>query len=201
MIEPHDHRLRQREYLLQISRALSAQLDLNSVLSLVITYAVELLAGTSGLIALFDEEGGDELRIRAFAGLNREILPAFAPLLTVPLSELQRLAIARAINPRDPSRLVFADGAYQHAGALAFREDLTADEMRAALELAERIGGSGRVVLLGSISVEIAGQPAGGRGDVRVAGRLPQHRHEVGLGGATEAEGVRRGSRFGGAVR
>jgi UDP-2,3-diacylglucosamine pyrophosphatase LpxH len=27
-----------------------------------------------------------------------------------------QLAIARAINPRDPSRLVFADGAYQHAG-------------------------------------------------------------------------------------
>lgn len=48
MSQMTDLRLRQREYLLQISRALTAQLDLGSVLNLVITYAVELLAGTLG---------------------------------------------------------------------------------------------------------------------------------------------------------
>ena len=37
MIDPSDQRLRQREYLLQISRAITAQLDLLSVLSLVIS--------------------------------------------------------------------------------------------------------------------------------------------------------------------
>ncbi len=89
MIDPSDQRLRQREYLLQISRAITAQLDLLSVLSLVISYAVEMTAGTSGLIALYDEEG-DELRIRASARLPRENWPAFARLLTLPLPEIPR---------------------------------------------------------------------------------------------------------------
>ena len=82
MIDPGDHRLRQREYLLQISRAITAQLDLVSVLSLVIGFAVEMTAGTSGLIALYDEDGADELRIRASARLPRADWPAFARLLS-----------------------------------------------------------------------------------------------------------------------
>lgn len=89
MIEPSDHRLRQREYLLQISRALTAQLDLVSVLSLVISYGVEMTAGTSGLIALYDEDG-DELRIRASSRLPRESWPAFTRLLGIPLAEVPR---------------------------------------------------------------------------------------------------------------
>lgn len=90
MVESSDHRLRQREYLLQISRAMTAQLDLVSVLSLVISYAVEMTAGTCGLIALYEEDGSDELRIRASAHLPREDWPAFARLLTLPLSEIPR---------------------------------------------------------------------------------------------------------------
>ncbi len=86
MLEPGDHRLRQREYLLQISRAITAQLDLSSVLGLVINFAVEMLAGTSGLIALFDDESS-ELRVRASAGLPSEVWPAFAPLLALPLAD------------------------------------------------------------------------------------------------------------------
>ncbi|WP_416208425.1 ATP-binding protein [Chloroflexus sp.] len=89
MSQMTDLRLRQREYLLQISRALTAQLDLGSVLNLVITYAVELLAGTLGFIALFDEEDG-VLRIRASAQLPRELWPAFAPLLRIPIADLGR---------------------------------------------------------------------------------------------------------------
>jgi PAS domain S-box-containing protein len=89
MIDPSDQRLRQREYLLQISRAITAQLDLLSVLSLVIAYAVEMTAGTSGLIALYEEDG-DELRIRASSRIPRESWPAFARLLTLPLSEITR---------------------------------------------------------------------------------------------------------------
>lgn len=85
-----DHRLRQREYLLQISRALTAQLDLVSVLSLVIGYAVEMTAGTSGLIALYDEESAGELRIRASARLPREDWPAFARLLALAPLDLPR---------------------------------------------------------------------------------------------------------------
>ena len=89
MIDPSDQRLRQREYLLQISRAMTAQLDLLSVLSLVISYAVEMTAGTSGLIALYEDEG-DELRIRASARLPREEWPAFARLLALPLADVPR---------------------------------------------------------------------------------------------------------------
>ncbi|PDW02068.1 ATP-binding protein [Candidatus Viridilinea mediisalina] len=84
----NDHRLRQREYLLQISRAMTAQLDLVSVLSLVISYAVEMTAGTSGLIALYDEESGDQLRIRASAHVPRQDWPAFVRLLRLAPSDL-----------------------------------------------------------------------------------------------------------------
>ncbi|HWQ13308.1 MAG TPA: ATP-binding protein [Roseiflexaceae bacterium] len=90
MAQATDQRLRQRESLLQISRALTAQLDLASVLSLVIEFAVELLAGTSGLIALRDEDG--LLRVRAAAGLPRETWPIFAALVNTPLEDRRALA-------------------------------------------------------------------------------------------------------------
>lgn len=93
MFDLNDHRLRQREYLLQISRAITAQLDLTSLLNLVIGFAVDILAGNSGLIALYDEESGDELRIRASSNLSRDIWPAFAPLLDLPLSDLPRRGV------------------------------------------------------------------------------------------------------------
>jgi PAS domain S-box-containing protein len=89
MLETVDQRLRQREFLLQISRALTAQLDLTSVLNLVIGVAVDLLAGTSGLIALREDDGN--VRVRAAAGLPRDVWPAFAGLLATPLPDGQAL--------------------------------------------------------------------------------------------------------------
>jgi PAS domain S-box-containing protein len=47
-----DYRLRQREYLLQISRAMTARLDLPSLLRLILENAVEILSGQAGLIVL-----------------------------------------------------------------------------------------------------------------------------------------------------
>jgi len=85
-----DQRLRQRESLLQISRALTAQLDLGSVLNLVIEFAVELLAGTSGLIALREEDG--LIHVRAAAGLPRDIWPAFTQLVNTPLEDRRMLS-------------------------------------------------------------------------------------------------------------
>ena len=58
MLERSDYRLRQRDYLLRIGQAMTAQLDLDAVLSQVIEYAVEMVAGTYGLIALYDEQAG-----------------------------------------------------------------------------------------------------------------------------------------------
>lgn len=53
-----DYRVRQRDYLLEIARALAQDLDLDSLLARILKVAVELLAGQAGLIALRAEEGG-----------------------------------------------------------------------------------------------------------------------------------------------
>ncbi|MFN8480936.1 MAG: ATP-binding protein [Kouleothrix sp.] len=83
MLETTDQRLRQRELLLRVSRAITAQLDLTSVLDLVIDVAVDLLAGTAGLIALPDDTG--TLQVHSAQGLPRESWPAFRALLSTPL--------------------------------------------------------------------------------------------------------------------
>ncbi len=87
MLALPDHRLRLRQNLLRISRAITSQLDLTSVLDLVIKIAVEMLAGTSGLIALYEEEDSDELRIYASAGLPKDVWHAFAPLMELSLQD------------------------------------------------------------------------------------------------------------------
>jgi PAS domain S-box-containing protein len=73
-----DFRLRQRDYLLEISRAITEELDLSKVLTRIVRAAAELLAGHAGLIAL-REEGG--WRIAASAGINPDFLEDLQPLL------------------------------------------------------------------------------------------------------------------------
>ncbi len=73
-----DYRVRQREYLLEISRALTAQLDLNSVLRRILDAAAELLASNVGLIVLRQEDGS--FTPRATHGITAQLLPLFAPL-------------------------------------------------------------------------------------------------------------------------
>lgn len=75
-----DYRVRQREYLLRISRALTAQLNLDELLQLVLEAATDILAGQAGIIGLRDPDGG--FNIRASYGLPRALVPYFAPLLT-----------------------------------------------------------------------------------------------------------------------
>jgi len=75
-----DYRVQLREYLLQISRAITAQLNLDDVLQLVLEAATRILAGQAGLIALRGEDGN--FAIRASYGLSRTAVPYFAPLLT-----------------------------------------------------------------------------------------------------------------------
>lgn len=72
-------KLRQHELLLQISNAMTAQLDVGALLSLVIHAAVDLLAGNAGLIALRDESG--MLGIHAAAHIPQSQWGAFAPLI------------------------------------------------------------------------------------------------------------------------
>jgi len=82
-----DYLLRQRDYLLKISRAMTARLDLPSLLQLIIGQAVEMLQGQAGLIALLGRDG--EFHVRASSGLPVQAHRLFAPLLTpqVPLSD------------------------------------------------------------------------------------------------------------------
>lgn len=77
-----DYRVRQREYLLAISRALTSQLDLEEVLRQILQSAVEILVGRAGIIALRDEDG--EFQIRAALGIPGRLLELFSPLMTVP---------------------------------------------------------------------------------------------------------------------
>jgi PAS domain S-box-containing protein len=86
VLEPRDRQLRQLEAMLQISRALTAQLDLHSLLHVVIDVAVDLLVGNSGLIALVEEDGN--WRVQAASRLQRELWPAFDPLLAVSADDL-----------------------------------------------------------------------------------------------------------------
>src|SRR3990170_2717598 len=79
-----DFRVRQREYLLQISRALSAQLELSSVLRLILEAAGDLLSGHAGLIVLRSEEAepgsAGAYVVRASFGIPPPMLSRFAPL-------------------------------------------------------------------------------------------------------------------------
>ncbi len=75
-----DYRVRQREYLLEISRALTAQLNLDELLELVLEAATKILAGQAGLIALHGADGS--FTIRASYGLPQALEPYFEPLLT-----------------------------------------------------------------------------------------------------------------------
>lgn len=53
-----DFRVRQRDYLLEISRAITQELNLDSLLARILTISIEMLAGQAGLIALWEERGG-----------------------------------------------------------------------------------------------------------------------------------------------
>jgi PAS domain S-box-containing protein len=73
-----DYRLRQREYLLQIGRAMTARLDLPSLLKLILNNAVDLLSGQAGLIVLRREDAS--FYPRASYGLSMQAIQYFDPL-------------------------------------------------------------------------------------------------------------------------
>ncbi len=86
------YQLRQREYLLRITRAMTSRLDLPSLLKLILASAAEMAASPAGLIALTEDEISRTLaeeivesrthfRIRAAYGIPPPLLPAFRPLL------------------------------------------------------------------------------------------------------------------------
>jgi PAS domain S-box-containing protein len=78
MILLPDYRVRQRDYLLDISRAITAQLDLSEVLRMVLQAATSMLAGEVGIIALRE---GDRFVPRAVIGVSADQADVFAPLM------------------------------------------------------------------------------------------------------------------------
>jgi PAS domain S-box-containing protein len=73
-----DYQLRQRDYLLEISRAMTSRLDLESLLELTLRSAAEILRGQLGIIVLRGRD--DTLHVRASYGLPPGLLRFFQPL-------------------------------------------------------------------------------------------------------------------------
>ena len=74
-----DFRVRQRDYLLEISRAITEALDLATVLTRILQATADLLAGQAGLVVLREDEG--HWQIRAHYGIPDPLLEHFTPLL------------------------------------------------------------------------------------------------------------------------
>jgi signal transduction histidine kinase len=84
-----DFRARQRDYLLEISRALNQELDLDTLLGRILIISIEMLAGHAGLIALRSQAG--EWRV----SVSHSLPAAFLKYLEPYLAEIPP-------NPHDP---------------------------------------------------------------------------------------------------
>ena len=73
-----DFRVRQRDYLLEISRMITQELDLEKLLARILGVSIEMLAGQAGLIALKQIEGW---RVAAAHGIAPAYLSYLTPLL------------------------------------------------------------------------------------------------------------------------
>jgi len=74
-----DFRSRQRDYLLEIARAITQELDIDKLLDRILRVAVEMLAGQAGFIALRGDQGG--WNVAASTGLTPAFLQQIDPLL------------------------------------------------------------------------------------------------------------------------
>ncbi len=88
-----DFRVRQRDYLLEISRALTQELDLEKLLARILKIAIEMLAGQAGIIALKE----DGWHVATAHGIVPAFLSYLTPLLAdenvreLNVSELNRM--------------------------------------------------------------------------------------------------------------
>jgi PAS domain S-box-containing protein len=81
-----DFRVRQRDYLLEITRAITQELDLDKVLAHILNVSIEMLAGQAGLIALREMQAG--WRVAVSRGIPSAFLEKLEPVLsTIPEGE------------------------------------------------------------------------------------------------------------------
>ncbi len=74
-----DFRVRQRDYLLEIAKVLTQDLDVDKVLERILTHAADILAGQAGLVALRNEKGVWQLA--ASYGIADKLRSALDPIL------------------------------------------------------------------------------------------------------------------------
>jgi len=74
-----DYRVRQRDYLLEIIRALTSRLNLNDVLRMILQQSTEILNGHAALLALVEPDGG--YRIRQSYGIPDPLRAQLEPTL------------------------------------------------------------------------------------------------------------------------
>lgn len=74
-----DFRVRQRDYLLEISRAITQELEMDVVLTRILEISMEMLAGQAGLIALREIQGG--WKIPVWRGISSGFLKQLESLL------------------------------------------------------------------------------------------------------------------------
>jgi signal transduction histidine kinase len=75
-----DFRIRQRDYLLEIARALTQELDLTKLLGRILTISLDLLAGQAGFIALRTPNHGWQIAVAD--GISSTFLKYLEPMLT-----------------------------------------------------------------------------------------------------------------------
>jgi signal transduction histidine kinase len=75
-----DFRVRQRDYLLDIARALAEELNLDKLLEKILNVSIEMLAGQAGFIALKSETRG--WHVRVWHGLPTPLVKYIEPYLT-----------------------------------------------------------------------------------------------------------------------
>ena len=90
-----DFRVRQRDYLLEISRALTQELDQEKLLARILRISIEMLAGQAGLISLKEQDGWRVVTAHGIA-------PAFLSYLTPLLAEEK----VRELDVRELNRML-----------------------------------------------------------------------------------------------
>ncbi len=91
-----DFRVRQRDYLLEITRAITQELDLDKLLERILRISIEMLAGKAGLIAMRSET--DQWHIRASHALT-------APFLKY----VERILADISSDPKDPEHFALPE--------------------------------------------------------------------------------------------
>src|SRR5512136_1296182 len=89
-----DFRVRQRDYLLEITRAITQELDLDKLLARILRISIEMMAGQAGILALKETNGW---RVASAHGIPPAFLSYLEPLLAeekvreLNLQELNRM--------------------------------------------------------------------------------------------------------------